>query len=236
MTGNRLPIQLPVRRAYRKDLCCTLGLMWIHWGWPGQITQRPLLCRGRLPCPSPFICPLQIELFLDSALNNSLNEEIIIIKKSYRDTVPLAFHVSLEVNWASPAQHVESKNGICSFALSKTVQLMALPPHGHKYSSQKHMTAPEFISQQAPGNTILWSWLWLQLVEAWPICSIGSRISSKRVSRLPGSDFSVASFTRFIFLHFSGIGGDEWVCLEHWACSVLLVMKGVQKKKKETKQ
>lgn len=170
MTGNRLPIQLPFRRAYRRDLCCTLGLVWIYWGWTRLIT----LCRERLFCPSPYICPLQMELLLESVLNNSLNEEIIV-KKSYRDTVPLAFHVSLEVNWASPAQHVESKNGDCSFAWSKTVLLMPLPPYGHKYSFQKHTMAPEFISQQAPGSTILWSWLWLQLVEAWPICSIDSR-------------------------------------------------------------
>lgn len=143
--------------------------MWIYWGWTRLIT----LCRERFPCPSPYIYPLQIELLLESVLNNSLNEEIIVKKKSYRDTVPLAFHVSLEVNWASPAQHVESKNGDCSSAPSKTVLWMALPPYGHKYSSQKHTMAPEFISQQAPGNTILWSWLWLQFVEAGPICSIG---------------------------------------------------------------
>lgn len=113
--------------------------------------SRPLLCRGRLSCPSPYFCPLQIELLLESDLNNSLNEEIII-KKSYRDTEPLAFHVRLEVNWASPVQHVESKNGDCSFASSKTVLLMTLPPYGHKYGSQKRTTAPEFTSQQAPGS------------------------------------------------------------------------------------
>lgn len=128
------------------------------------MTQRPLFCRRRLPCPSPYIYPLQIEHLRESDLNNSLIEEIII-KRSYRDTEPLAFHVRLEVNWASPAQHVESKNGDCSFPSSKTVLLMALPPYGHKYSSPKPTTTPEFISQQAPGNTILWSWLWLQLMK-----------------------------------------------------------------------
>lgn len=173
MTGNKLPIQLPVWRAYRRMSAALWG--WCEFtedglGW--LLKASPL--QGKTPLPLPLICPLQIELLLESDLNNSLNEEIII-KTSYRDTEHLAFHVRLEVNWASPAQHVESKNGDCSFASSKTVLLMALPPYGHKYSSQKRTTVPEFISQQAPGNTILWSWLWLQLVEAWPICSIGSR-------------------------------------------------------------
>lgn len=149
--------------------------MWLNQGWSGLIAQRAVLCRGSPWCPFPCICPLEIEFLLDSDLNNSLHQEIIIIKEPYRGTVPHAFHVSLEVNWASPAQHVKLKNGDCPFASSKTVLLMALPPYGHKYSFKKSTAALEFINQQAPGRAILWSLLQLQFVEAWPISSIGSR-------------------------------------------------------------
>lgn len=61
----------------------------------------------------------------------------IIIMELYRHTVLLAFHVSLEVNWASLDQCVDPKNSDCSFTSSKILLLISLPPYGHKYNTKE---------------------------------------------------------------------------------------------------